>query len=814
MQQKIPEYFSRGEFPALNTPRIPMDAAKEGAGMAKFGEGLSALGEGVHKVATKLEQGEALNYVIDSMTKSSQSYDEYDSQARLQATEGARGFTAGAADWWDKTIQEAERTAPSMEAKLAAKKHLSMLRIRAVSAAQNFEAVKRLEYFGGNLKNSLDASYTQAYRNPEMADEIMGVSAGAIRAAAHPDTAWLDPDKAAELERGHKEKLYTSAYQGLTELDPARAVDEIKSGAWDSRLSKDSIIRLQSHAESVLEHRGRLNLSMLNQSMKDNLISIQNTGQGIPGLMQRVYGLQKPEVAAAYGKDVARAQNYFNVVQDISFKPYGEARAKIEEHLPMPGTEGYEDNLRVYNDLSLFLDKREKALRDDPANYALRAPGVKTYDAIVAQQDALGIAEQDRRLLPNTTAAKLVSEFNAAPADRRVQMIYSWKKEAGQHWPVLLRDLVRQKMAPENEILVAVHDLPWAATVVPVISEAIKQGEHELKKTLSADAVKRVDEAVREEMVDWRGSIMKGDHTGARVTWANGIQQAVTLTAFVYAQRGIDPKEAGRRAVKEIITDQYHPIDSNYRVPVGIDADKVKEYALKELSDLKSADFIPHGTARESLTPEQVKDDFLKAVQRQGYWATNEDESGLVLMDPLGLPVMVRDKSGSVRRYEFRFDAAEKYKPTEGIGPLRHMNMEMDSFWRDVTKGIDSPHLNTVYAAARQYGVDPGLALAVHGMEWDPKNNVSPKGAIGAMGLMPGTAADMGVNPNDPVQNVYGGVRYLSMLLERYKGRSDNQARALVGYNWGPRHADKWNGRMESLPAETRNYVKTILGLA
>ncbi|MEN6466922.1 MAG: lytic transglycosylase domain-containing protein [Syntrophaceae bacterium] len=824
---EIPRYNRKFYSGPVEQSMIPPSFGQdESLAMGKVGGAITDLTQGFR---ASLKHSENLNYVIDTMTKTSQSWDEYEARAQAQAAEGALGHFDQAKAWWDQNLSDAEVSAPSEEAKLAVKQHLSTMRQRAIGAAAKFEAAKRLEYFGNNLNNSLEQSYTEAFRNPDMAEELDLRGKGFLFAAAHPQSGWLDRNSADIAYKAHREKVYTSAFQGLTELDPARAVEEIKSGQWDSRLSKDSIIKLQSHAESVLEHRGRLNLSMLNQSMKDNLVSIQNTGQAIPGLMQRVYGGQKPEIVAQYVKDVERAQAYYDTVQDISFKPYPEARAKVEERLPMPGTEGYEDNLRLYNDLHLFLEKREKALRDDPANYALRAPGVKDYGAIVAQQAALGIPEEERRLLPNNAAAKLVGKFNTAPADQRVQMIHNWKKDAGQHWPVLLRDLVRQKMDPENEILVAVHDLPWAPTVLPVISEAIKQGEQELKKSLTSDAVKKVDEAVRDEMADWRGSIMKGDYTGARVSWANGIQKAVSLTALVYAQRGIDPKEAGRRAVDEIVTRQYHEVNSNYRVPMGFDAGKVKDFALMRLRDLKSADFIPHGTLKEGITPEQAKDDFLKAVQKSGYFATNEDESGLVLMDPLGLPVMVRDSgkplpsrsgkledllekpsTGRSRRYEFTFEEAEKYKDPAGIGPLRHMNFEdLDGLTKQMYKDIDSPHIANVLAAAKKYGVDPSLAAFVHFSEWDPRRNVSSKGAIGPMQLMPGTAKDLGVDPNDPVQNVYGGVKYLSMLLQRYNG---DEAKALVGYNWGHVNADKWDGRMESLPDETQKYLKTILG--
>lgn len=106
--------------------------------------------------------------------------------------------------------------------------------------------------------------------------------------------------------------------------------------------------------------------------------------------------------------------------------------------------------------------------------------------------------------------------------------------------------------------------------------------------------------------------------------------------------------------------------------------------------------------------------------------------------------------------------------------------------------------------AAKKYGVDEALAQRVATQEsaYDPKA-VSPKGAIGVMQLMPGTAKDLGVDPFDPGQNVDGGVRYLRQMLDRYSG---DVPKALAAYNAGPARVD--SGR--PLPRETEDYVKTV----
>ena len=121
--------------------------------------------------------------------------------------------------------------------------------------------------------------------------------------------------------------------------------------------------------------------------------------------------------------------------------------------------------------------------------------------------------------------------------------------------------------------------------------------------------------------------------------------------------------------------------------------------------------------------------------------------------------------------------------------------------------------LRTV-AEASAYRVDARLIVALVAVEssWNPAA-VSPAGAHGLGQLMPGTAAGLGVDPNDPDANLDGTIRHVSWLLGRYQRFAPQERfeRSIAAYNAGAGAVDRYGG----VPpyAETQVYVRRVIAL-
>jgi soluble lytic murein transglycosylase-like protein len=160
---------------------------------------------------------------------------------------------------------------------------------------------------------------------------------------------------------------------------------------------------------------------------------------------------------------------------------------------------------------------------------------------------------------------------------------------------------------------------------------------------------------------------------------------------------------------------------------------------------------------------------------------------------------------------------ADIYRFKDERGVWHFTNIKTDTRYKLYIRESHAPRSGSQYIkeyeyvidqASKRFGVERSLIKAVIQAESDfDRRAVSRKGAQGLMQLMPETSNDMAVqNPFNAEENIFGGTRYLSLMLQRFK---NDLSLALAAYNAGPDRIDE-HGGLPPFP-ETQSFVERVL---
>jgi len=182
--------------------------------------------------------------------------------------------------------------------------------------------------------------------------------------------------------------------------------------------------------------------------------------------------------------------------------------------------------------------------------------------------------------------------------------------------------------------------------------------------------------------------------------------------------------------------------------------------------------------------------------------------------------------------------AADVYVSFDDAGETRFAERALDDSYRLLIKDLHaggggrstaasgnrhSPSADirsALESAAKRHGLEYALLYAIAQVEsgFNPMA-VSPKGAVGVMQLMPGTAERYGVSAADEAAlrvklhqlsvNVETGGRYLRDLMRQFNGQTEL---VLAAYNAGEGAVRKAGNRIPAYP-ETQNYVGKVMSI-
>lgn len=121
---------------------------------------------------------------------------------------------------------------------------------------------------------------------------------------------------------------------------------------------------------------------------------------------------------------------------------------------------------------------------------------------------------------------------------------------------------------------------------------------------------------------------------------------------------------------------------------------------------------------------------------------------------------------------------------------------------------VPSGYGSVISDAASRNGIPPSILAGLIATEsgFNP-SAVSPVGARGLGQFMPPTAAEFGVNVNDPVSSIDGAARYLRYLTDYFNGDLE---KAIYAYNGGMGNIEKFNGPIPG-NQENQEYFNKVI---
>jgi soluble lytic murein transglycosylase-like protein len=173
------------------------------------------------------------------------------------------------------------------------------------------------------------------------------------------------------------------------------------------------------------------------------------------------------------------------------------------------------------------------------------------------------------------------------------------------------------------------------------------------------------------------------------------------------------------------------------------------------------------------------------------------------------LPLLFAASAAGTARVRIVVQNGKKVIYNDGVGEKRPAGARRSNDqWLAARISRPTEYDQLIAHAAGNHSLDPRLVKSVMLVESGfNASAVSPKGARGLMQLMPATATNHGVkNAHNPAENIAGGTKYLSHLLDLFDG---NLEKSLAAYNAGEAAVARYGG----IPPydETRNYVRKTL---
>lgn len=371
----------------------------------------------------------------------------------------------------------------------------------------------------------------------------------------------------------------------------------------------------------------------------------------------------RQEMVNAYGGEEG-AQRYDQMlklqglsadIREFATADPEQQRQIVEQYNPAPGGvagEGFREDAQMYGTAIQAITALEKEKAADPASYVAKyspiirdaIEGLSSGDpaaaeayaaATIAEQQRLGVAQPQLLSKRQVDSIALQFEMTEDGGSNAAEMITQLQGQWGKYWPDAYKQL-SEKLPGAALVIGSGVDEATAATlarIAPLKTEELKRG---LDSTDVSDGRATLQSALaplRQTLAQQAG----GDRTYAT------IDREAERLMLAYMVQGNSVEDAANKVTKALVDDKY-TIKGSWRAPIQYDADMIErgsELALQSIAPESLSYAVPAG-----VTPEFAAGRVKAAIDKDGYWVTLPDESGLALyyggaavLDKSGAPV-------------------------------------------------------------------------------------------------------------------------------------------------------------------------------
>lgn len=328
-------------------------------------------------------------------------------------------------------------------------------------------------------------------------------------------------------------------------------------------------------------------------------------------------------------------------------KPLIEQRDAAEKYLKQRDTEFKRDPVSYTVNHDGVTASRAQAFEANPnaqtwANYATAAT---TYQKMLYPDKVPEIVPPS--VISNFRQTLSAAQNNEAGARQALDLINQWQGVTGAQWPQVAHELYAKKALTPAQFGAAITaSNPQAAVIANDMLKASFMPQKELMERARSNqhTLTEYDDAVQQALAPFEKTMALAPNGGM-------IGDALYQSVRNYAMLHGDPAQAGA-AVQQMLNTKYAFHDS-FRVPLdaGLDTDAVISGAGRVLDDIPNHHLVrPDGT---DMTP-------YERAGMAGQWVTNNDESGLILYGPGGLPVKERNAQGRIVPVQLKWADLQK----------------------------------------------------------------------------------------------------------------------------------------------------------